>query len=214
MATRAALLRRIVHLAGLDTTREASAALRATLASLGERLPDEDVDVIAGALPDGLVPILRNRKRKGAFDVAEFFDRVRRREGVSLGFAREHAQVVCRALGETWREDVLGVLDRALPESFAELFRPPPSSASAPPPDHRIPHVARGHTLATGGPGARHSLADSRPPGAQAHSIAREAKPHADSKLSSAQGMTQERLDDSLATAHPDARRTLSKASD
>jgi hypothetical protein len=40
-----------------------------------------------------------------------------------------------------------------------------------------------------------------------------EENPHADSKLSSAKGLTQERLDESLATAKPEQGRRISRAS-
>jgi hypothetical protein len=39
--------------------------------------------------------------------------------------------------------------------------------------------------------------------GAHAHSVARSENPHADTKLSSSPGLTQERLGDSLAEARP-----------
>jgi uncharacterized protein (DUF2267 family) len=211
MSNETELLERIMHLGGLDARRDAGRALKATLAALGERLDEDARGALARALPEKLGAML-HRKHRGAFDVAEFYDRVRKREGVSLGFAREHAQVVCRVLGERLPAAKLRELDEGLPESFAALFHPP--RQAEPPPEHRLPHGERRHTLATGRPGATHPLSDSAPPGAQSHSVVREANPHADTKLSSAPGMTQERLDDSLATAHPDGQRTIAKASE
>lgn len=206
------LLERIVQLAGLDTTQEASAALRATLTALGERLLDEDRDIVAGALPPELGVILRSAKFRGSFDVADFFDRVRRSEGVSLGFAREHAEVVCRAVAEALEEEARLRMEGALPDSFAELFRVP--LPSEPPPAHPLGQSERHHTLATGRPGTRHPVSESRAEVAQAHSVVREANPHAETKVSSARGLTQEQVGESLASAQPDSRRTISKASD
>jgi uncharacterized protein (DUF2267 family) len=208
-------MRRIADLSGLDTTEEAAAVLQATLVAMGQRLAPDVRDTIAAALPDEIGAVLRRSESElesESESESEFFDRVRRREGVSLGFAREHAQGVCRALGEILPGEALRALEEALPASFAELFHPPPPPA--PPPGYRVAKSERHHTLATGRPGSRHPLSESRPPTAQSHSVVREANPHADTKLSSASGLTQERLEESLATAHPSKGRRISNASD
>ncbi len=121
-----------MHLGGFATATEAAAAAKATRVTLGERLPDEEFRALAKLLPDRMGKSLRVRKQPRAFDLAEFFDRVRRREGTSLGFAREHAQVVCRVVGEVISEDALRALDRVLPDSFAELFHPTASDERPP----------------------------------------------------------------------------------
>jgi uncharacterized protein (DUF2267 family) len=206
MATHQDLLGRIKQLGGLQTTREATAALRATLAALGERLSDRDRDLVAGVLPRSVAGALHKGKRRGAFDIAELYNRIRRREGVTLGFAREHAQVVCRVLGEILPDVARREIERALPESFAELFSPPRSFD--PPPEHPVAPGAQHRTLATGRAGSLHPLSESRPRAAQSHSVVSESNPHADTKLSSASGLTQERLDESLATARQAMLRT------
>lgn len=157
-----ALITRIEHLAGLDTVEEAVAAMNATIAALGERLRETERRALADALPGHLGGRLRHRKHRGAFDIAEFYDRIHRREGVHLGFAREHAQVVCRVLGEILPEEVLRILDDALPKPFAELFRSPPEGEA--PPEYRLAHGPQHHTLATGSPGSSHPLSESHPP--------------------------------------------------
>lgn len=186
---------------------------KATLATLGERLPDEESRTLAELLPDRMGMALRVRKQPSSFDLAEFFDRVRQREGTSLGFAREHAQVVCRVVGEVLSEDALRAFDRVLPEPFAELFHPPASDEE--PAEYGLAKVAQHHhSLATGRPGSQHPLSESRPERAHTHSVAREANPHVDTKLSSATGMTQERAEESLATAKPDMRRRIGESTD
>ncbi|MGH7280664.1 MAG: DUF2267 domain-containing protein [Polyangiaceae bacterium] len=206
-----ALLQRITDLAGLDA-HDASMAARATLGALGERIVYEERAALARELPDDLAALFRGRKYRGRFSVANFFDRVQKREKVSLGFAREHAQVVCRAIGELLSEDAFSSLERRLPEAYAELFRS--SQAGEPPTDYRLAKGPNHHTLATGAPGSQHPLSESSPPAASANSVAGAKNPHGDAKLSSARGTTQERLDETLATAHPDDRRTIGKASD
>jgi uncharacterized protein (DUF2267 family) len=206
------LIEQVKHRGGLDTENQAAAALKSTLRALGEGLSEPDREAIARALPERLRAVLRTGKHRGAFDIAEFFDRVRRREGVKRGFGREHAQVVCTVLGESLPEEALTVLERALPERLFDLFRRSPSEPE--PPGRRIAPSARHHTLATGKPGPLRPLSEAAPPGAQSHSVVGEENPHENIKLSSAAGMSQEREDESLARAHPDASRRIGRASD
>ena len=205
-----ALLGRIAEFGGLNAT-DAAVAIRATLVTLGERIEYEKRQVITRELPADLGSLFRARKYRGTFGIEEFFNRVRRREKVGLGFAREHAEIVCRALAELLSKDARSTLEHVLPESFDILFRVPTEVGS--PAEYRVPRSAKHHTLATGAPGARHPLSESKPRDASSHSVGEE-NPHGDTKLSSAEGMTQERLDDSLATAEPNTRRTIGSASD
>ena len=131
------LTHRIVELAGLDTEDEGLCALRATLAALGEGMPPHERRTLAEALPMRLGVALEMRRYEGPLELPEFFDHVRRREGTSLGFAREHAQVVCRVLGEALPDDVHAYLDRVLPRPYADLFRAP--GLPVPPPEHHLP---------------------------------------------------------------------------
>jgi hypothetical protein len=133
---------------------------------------------------------------------------VRARLGVSAGFAREHTQAVCASFGELLSAEITQVLESDLPPPIAELLRP---REEGEPPPHRIARAAAHHTLATGRSGSAHPLSESAPPGAQAHSVAREKNPHGETKISSASGLTQERLDESLATSSPSTRRTISE---
>lgn len=210
--TERVLLDRITQIGGFANRDEADAALKATLYVLGERLPTDERKKVADALPLHASRLLQARKYRGPFDTAEFFDRVRRHEGVNLGFAHEHAQVVCQALGEILADDTHRVLADVLPDSLAELFEPPNRSSFAPEPQHA--HAGTHHTLATGKPGSSHPLSEAAPPGAQRHSVVREANPHGETKLSSSAGFTQERLDESFATNEPDTRRTIAERHD
>lgn len=207
-----ALLDRIVQLGGFPTHGEAAAALKATLLALGESLPDRERKRVADALSVRERAVLQAAAYRGELDTAELYDRVRSYEGVALGFAREHAQVVCRAIGELLDDEVRALLDRVLPEELALLFHPRVPVERSPETHHA--HSGSHHTLATGRPGSSHPVSESAPPGAQSHSVARESNPHGDTKLSSAHGMTQESVDESLATSHPNAHRTIAGAGD
>jgi hypothetical protein len=63
-------------------------------------------------------------------------------------------------------------------------------------------------TLSEGKPGSRHPLSEARLDRAQSNSVARADEPHADTKLSSARGLTQERLHETLAVGRPGPKRT------
>lgn len=205
-----ALLDRIKLFAALTSDADAAKAFKATLAALGDRLPDDDRERIATGLPASARALLRSRSFRGSFGETEFFRRVQRRESVRIGFAREHAQAVCRAIAESLDEGTLRALDRALPAELAELFHvPAPFLASEPP----VSTAGSRHILATGKPGSRHPLSESAPPSAHADSVAR-ANPHGATKLSSARGLTQERENESLATGAPATRHTIAEAKD
>jgi uncharacterized protein (DUF2267 family) len=197
---------------GIPDRATAERAARATLATLGERLTEEEARGVADALPGALARTLRDASYDSDFDDAELYERVRRREGAPAGAAREHAQVVLRALGEVIDDDVRTRVTRALPRSVAELLEPrAPVEA---PPHAEAAHAPPITTLAAGKPGSRHPIAEARPDLAHSHSVAREDNPHGETKLSSARGLTQERLGDAIAAARPGPARPISEASD
>jgi len=187
------------------------AATRAIMLSLGERLTDDERIRLGAVLPSSMAKALRGARYRGDFDLAELVDRVHRRENVNIGFAREHVQVVCQAVGECLTEELRVLLERTLPPSFAELFRGSPPSVEGSE-EQPAAGVKPGRTLATGRPGARHPLSASAPPGAQTHSVVREKNPHGETKLSSSSGMTQERMQTALSTARSEGRRTIANA--
>jgi uncharacterized protein (DUF2267 family) len=107
---------------------------------------------------------------------------------------------VCHALAEALSVDVLAALRRELPPAIAGYLESAPAYA---------PSVrTRGRTLAAGQPGSARSLATARPRAAQSNSVADE-NPHADTKLSSSAGTTQERERESIAEGRPGSSRPL-----
>jgi uncharacterized protein (DUF2267 family) len=207
----AELVARVSELIGFARSEETCPAIRATLSALGEQLPPRERSALGDALPAPFRAGLGVGAAR-SLDVPGFFDAVSRREGVAPGFGREHAEVVCRVLGELLPGALRAEIERTLPQSVADLFLGP--EAGVTPPGYAVVPVAERHdTLATGHPGSQHPLSSSRPDDTQRHSVAGEDNPHADTKLSSAPGLTQERLDESLATAHPETRRRIGQAS-
>jgi hypothetical protein len=137
-----------------------------------------------------------------------FYERVAAREGLAIGTAVEHAQCVCRALAELLDDDTRARLARALPDALDALLARP--EAPAPRPPHTAHHSPPSpHDLAAGRPGSRQPLADAAPHSAHTHSLARSDAPHADTKLSSSSGTTQEREAETLAQGHPGSERPL-----
>lgn len=202
------LLEEVQTRAALADREAAERAVLATVESLGERLLPLDAAAVASEIPLPLADALRRRLNPGEFGLPELYQRVASREGVPLNFAREHAIAVCLELGRWLDRDANFHLRERLPDDFAELLRPPPSPwelANA-----RI-RGRNGRTLAEGRPGSEHPLSEGRADRAQSQSVARSENPHAETKLSSARGVTQEREHQTLAEGHTGSDRPVSE---
>jgi uncharacterized protein (DUF2267 family) len=192
-------------------------SMRATLMALAESLTADEAAEIRAELPVALRPSLEpTHDVELARDMQrapeDLYERVSRLLDVSSANAREHVQLVCKAIGERLSPDVMARLDKDLPGDIALLFRPP-ERETGDVPDHAVAR-APGHTLASGAAGSTHPVSVARPGPAHSHSVVLEENPHADTKLSSATGVTQERLDESLATGKPGPERTISTTRD
>lgn len=196
--------------AGLEDRERAARAVRATVAAIAERLTLDEARRLAKVLPDELQPLVVPRgSRAGA---AEVVDDVRRLENVSSGRAREEIQIVCGVLGRRLGDGDRQVVIRALPAEIAADFERPVREApeSLPP---TLPS-GTGRTLATGRAGSRHPIAEAAPERAHSESIARSDDPHGDTKLSSAEGFTQEREGETLAKGRAGPGRPLAEANE
>jgi uncharacterized protein (DUF2267 family) len=191
--------------AGFAGPSEAERAIAVTARVLGQRLLSSECVAVAGALPAPVAGRLLRTAYERDFDLDELYDRVARGEGIQPGFGREHAQAVCQAIGTALPHEVRLRLQRHLPAEMAFLFEPHDAGAPPPRPARADPAVepGAGTTLATGRPGSRHPLSEGRADRAHQGSVARSDDPHADTKLSSARGLTQERLGESLASGQP-----------
>ena len=180
-------------LAGIEHD-DAARALRATTSSIVEALSTDEADALSRELPVELRPLVRGHAMAVPLDPAALFEHVAVRESVDLGFAIEHAECVCRALAERMSPELRARLQRHLPR-LAPLFE-----VSAAPPVEAVP-PPHGSTLASGRAGSRHPLSEARPERAQSESVARSENPHAETKLSSARGVAEDREDRTIATA-------------
>jgi uncharacterized protein (DUF2267 family) len=196
---------------GLESVDEAARAVAVTARVLGECLVPDEAGPLAAVLPEPVAARVRAGVHTHDFDVEEMYDRVARGEGSGRRFGAEHAQVVCQVLAESMPEPLRLRLQRHLGPSYAPLFElRSPSSRPARPLRVSPPvDAGRGSTLATGRPGSSRPLAVGQADRAQAGSIARPPDPHAETKLSSSPGLTQERLDDTLAQGRPGSSATI-----
>ncbi len=205
------LIIRLRELGPFADDHAAMRALEATVAALWVRLYPEERAKLAASLPSPVAERLqapgpsrrakRNHRSRFAADVA-------RKEDVPLSLATEHAEVVCRALAELLPNEARAFLAQRLPE-IAELFELQ-APVEAPAHDWQTGSDAP-RDLAGGRPGSSRPLSSASPDIlAHRHSIARSDDPHAESKLSSARGLRQEREQRTLASGRPGSRRPIS----
>jgi uncharacterized protein (DUF2267 family) len=190
--------------AGMTAPAQAERVIEATLHALRSGLDDADARAIAAELPQRFARILGRGTFKGELDEAALYERVRRREHVAPGFAREHAQVVCQVLAEQLSPAVLAAARKRTPVTVS-LFEPRQQPAEPPAHVHRHPpsRSPAKHTLAAGRPGGTRPVSESREERAHSGSVVSSASPHAASKLSTTLGTTQERADRTLSTGAP-----------
>jgi uncharacterized protein (DUF2267 family) len=197
---------------GLSDEPAARRALEVTLAVLGERLTDDEAHVLVEVLPDELCVAIEDSEYDADFSTQELFERVRRRERSAGGRATETTEIVLMALGECLSPDRRLRIARGLPEKASGLLLGE-SNIGEPPPHRAAPHQSgplagrslspKMSTLASSRPGSAHPLSESAPPAGHTQSVAQSESPHAETKLSGAKGMTQERLEETLAAGRP-----------
>jgi uncharacterized protein (DUF2267 family) len=203
------MLGRLLELAPFADRAEAQRAFDATLQALRRGLSEDEADWLAVALGPALAAPLLRESHQGELSVDELYRWTKRYGKTRKGVAVEQAQVVCRALAELLQEPELDRLRKHLPDIAPLLEVPAPADPpSAPRRSRRDPTDP---TLAGGRPGSSRPLSEAgpteralsvaKPELAHTHSVARSDDPHAETKLASTRGFTQERESRSLATA-------------
>ncbi len=200
----------VAELAGIQSNAHARAALLSVLDGLGAMVPHARRAAVIAELPLRLAEALARRDYDRALGRPWLLDVVAQQEHVRTGSAIEHVQSVLSVLRDRVDPDHFRVFVAELPPAVAALV-PPQRTSTTPPPPGRPAH-GHAHHLADGRPGFAHAIAESAPPTrAQSHSVAASDAPHADTKLSGAPGLTQQREHTSLAEAHPGPARTLAE---
>lgn len=202
------ILARLQELGPFAAESEARQALRAVLEVLGGLLTHDERAAIAVELPPELAKTLVEALAHPPSDWHEFHRRVALAEGVRLGRAVEHSEIVGLALSEVFSHSSRCRLQKALP-GLAPMFEWPEKSEAPLTQPHRSREAP--NDLAEGRPGGSLPLATADPRYlAHRHSIARSDDPHGDTKLSSAHGLRQEQGEDTLAAGRPGSRRPIS----
>jgi uncharacterized protein (DUF2267 family) len=187
--------------AGFEDKSQAERAVCAAVSVLAERLTHDEASSIVRVLPEDLRAKVEPRRRRGGRggDAAQLVERFREREGVSAGRAREEMQIVFGALGRRLSADERRAIVQKLPSEIAGDFEDEPDTPAPAVPLHPGP----ANTLASGRPGSQRPLSEAKPERAHSESVARTDDPHRNTKLSTSEGLTQEREGETLATAHP-----------
>jgi uncharacterized protein (DUF2267 family) len=103
-------------------TGEALSAIRATLQTLAERLHGEEAAHVAAQLPDEIGAYMRLTKKNDIFDLEEFLERVRKREGVDIRDAAYHTRVVINVLSEALTQGEMDDVRGQLSDDYNPLF--------------------------------------------------------------------------------------------
>ena len=159
--------------------------------------------MVRARIPEGWTPSAAHARAavRAEDKLEDFYARVAAREGVELGLAREHAQSCCRALAEAFGDESRRHLVTRLSDDMAQLFDLPQEGEH-----HEVGAHHAGQqrsTLSEGNPRSRNPISGAEPKSAQQESVARSENPHAETKLSSSHGTTQEREDETLAKGQP-----------
>ena len=187
--------------------RAALQTLFAVLEVVGHRLPPEEREVVARCLPEPAAQVLRRAEPFESKLALSVIGDIASRERISLGLAAEHWDIVASVILDVVHQEGRALLARALPELARVLERTELEAGAgrAEFPRHAPDDLAEGH------PGSDQPLCAGNPAAlAHRHSVARSSDPHADTKLSSTRGLTQERDEDTLADGKPGSRRPLS----
>lgn len=111
------------HRAHLGSRGEAEGAIRATLETLADRIPQATAHHLAAQLPPEIAESLRHGIEE-RFDIDDFFKRIAEREKKSLAIAAFHARLVVSLLTQVVSHGIMLKVRHELPESFGMLFLP------------------------------------------------------------------------------------------
>lgn len=206
-------LEQVAERTGLGSRATVETAVRAVTEALGALVDHAHRDEIAMHLPAPLAQMLRGAPSDADADASAFLRRVAAVEHLPPGFAVEHATAILETIGSALHPSARRQFASRLPEEMRDWLEPR-RIAPAPRPraDETRRPAAEPHHLANGRPGSTHPVSEAAPPRAHSESVASTSDPHADTRLSSARGMTQEREHEDLAEAEPGSATPLSEA--
>jgi uncharacterized protein (DUF2267 family) len=201
---RASFVGRVRELGALADDHGAEVAIVATLGALSDALTPDEARRCAEHLPAEFAARLTGRAAPGPSSI----DGIARALGgeANLGFAREHVEAVCAVVAAALDSETREVLVKHLGGDLGPIFQDRPPTTRPEPASRRRRHR---QILAEGRPGSAHPLSEAAPAQGQSHSVAANPAPHAETKLSTSPGLTQERRDETLAAGKPDSERSI-----
>lgn len=113
---------------------EAERATRATLETLKERIPGEEVAVIAAELPSELSQFLQQQQptTSESFNLQEFIWRVSQRENIEPTITAIHVRAVFAVLQNAINSRRFSDFQAYFPHDYEELFTKPSTSEVSP----------------------------------------------------------------------------------
>jgi len=202
-------LEQVKERTGLASRATIETAVRAVTEALGALIDHAHRDDLAKHLPPPLAQMLRGAPSDPDADASAFLRRVAGAEHLPAGFAVEHATAILETIGSSLHPSVRRQFATRLPEEMRDWIEPRRLTSRPPPPQEHRPEPSH---LSNARPGSEHPISEAHPPGAQSQSVAATRDPHADTRLSSAHGTTQEREHEDLASGQPGPSRPLSDA--
>jgi uncharacterized protein (DUF2267 family) len=125
-------LQKVQEYAALEKTEDALKITRATLQTIGERLPRTHREHLAAQLPEELKTYLPRRQHMVYLLLEEFYERIGNRANVSYHNAVKYARAVARVLQEAIAPGELEDILSGFPEDYFELFGRNPSGPLSP----------------------------------------------------------------------------------
>ena len=116
---------KVVKAGELGGHEEAEAAIRATFATLKERLAGNEPNNLASQIPGDLAEPLRGEGGREGFALAEFYRRVAEKGDVDESQAIRHARAVALVLQEAVTMGEMDDVRGQLKPEYAELFGRP-----------------------------------------------------------------------------------------
>jgi uncharacterized protein (DUF2267 family) len=118
-----AFVGQLQHRAHLGSRGEAEAAIRATLETLADRIPQATAHHLADQLPREIGESLR-RGIPERFGLDEFVERIAARGKVDISTAAFHARLVLTLVAEAVSYGIMLKIRQELPDQFGTLFLP------------------------------------------------------------------------------------------
>lgn len=118
-------VKRVREIGELGSREEAEAAIKATLATLKERLAGNEPNNLAAQIPGDLAEPLQGEGGREDFALAEFYRRVADKEGVEEGRAIRQARAVALVLQEAITTGEMDDVRGQLKPEYQELFGRP-----------------------------------------------------------------------------------------